>query len=103
MCSRIQFFRCPASALGIALAAFLITPARSPADDNVEFFEKRIRPILTQRCEGCHSTANGKTKGGLALDTRDGWQKGGDSGSPIVPGKPEESLLIEAVNYGNDG
>jgi hypothetical protein len=85
----------------MALASLLSLSARSAADDNIEFFEKRIRSILAERCEACHSTAKGKTKGGLALDTRDGWRKGGDSGSPIVPGKPDESLLIQAVNYAN--
>ena len=73
------------------------------ADDDVEFFEKRVRPILIDRCEKCHSAAKGKTKGNLALDTRDGWRKGGDSGSPIVPGKPEESLFIRVLQHEGDG
>ncbi|MCY2965444.1 MAG: PSD1 and planctomycete cytochrome C domain-containing protein [Planctomycetota bacterium] len=55
--------------------------------------------MLIDRCEACHSSAKGKTSGGLALDTRAGWIKGGDSGSPIVPGEPEESLLIRAVRH----
>ena len=73
------------------------------ADDDVEFFEKRIRPLLAQRCEVCHSQSRGKTSGGLALDTRHGWQQGGDSGSALLPGKPGESLLIRAVKYEEDG
>ena len=68
-----------------------------------EFFEKRIRAILVERCEGCHSTSKGKTSGGLALDTRDGWTQGGDSGTPIKPGHPDESLFIRAVRYDADG
>jgi hypothetical protein len=72
-------------------------------ESDADFFEKRIRPLLIDRCESCHSTAKGKTSGGLALDTREGWVKGGDSGSPIVSGKPEESLLIRAVKYVADG
>ena len=78
-------------------------PCTANADDGVEFFEKRIRPLLVERCEACHSGAKDKTLGGLALDTREGWRKGGDSGSPIVPGKPGESLLIRAVKYDEDG
>ncbi len=73
------------------------------AADDAEFFEKRIRPLLAERCQSCHSAASGKTSGGLALDTRDGWVKGGDSGSPIVPGKPDESLLVSAVRYDSGG
>lgn len=73
------------------------------AESDTDFFEKRIRPLLIDRCESCHSTAKGKTSGGLALDTREGWAKGGDSGSPIVSGKPDESLLIRAVKYVADG
>jgi len=67
------------------------------ADD--EFFESRIRPLLVARCQGCHATLTGKTSGGLALDSRQGWQTGGDSGPAIVPGDPEASLLLRAVKH----
>ena len=60
------------------------------------FFESRIRPLLVERCYECHS-AGKKQKGGLLLDSRAGWAKGGDSGPAIAPGKPDESLLIKAV------
>ncbi|MFN5730757.1 MAG: PSD1 and planctomycete cytochrome C domain-containing protein [Planctomyces sp.] len=68
-----------------------------------EFFEQRIRPILVQRCEGCHSRTAGKAGGGLLLDHREGWSKGGDSGTAIIPGQPDASLLIQAVRYAEDG
>ncbi|MEO1995216.1 MAG: c-type cytochrome domain-containing protein, partial [Planctomycetaceae bacterium] len=64
-------------------------PAVSVAEDGIELFEKKIRPLLAARCEACHSKAKGKTRGGLALDTRMGWQTGGDSGSPIIAGNPD--------------
>ena len=64
-----------------------------------EFFEGKIRPLLAAHCLKCHSAAEGKTKGGLALDSRDGTLKGGDSGPSIVPGNPDKSLLIRAVRY----
>src|SRR4051794_31261024 len=73
------------------------------AESDAEFFEKRIRPLLVEHCEICHSAAKGKSSGGLSLDTRDAWQKGGDNGIVIVPGKPEESLLVRAVRYDDDG
>ena len=48
----------------------------------------------------CHSAQAKKVKGGLLLDTKKGWETGGDSGQPaIVPGKPDESLIIQAVRH----
>ena len=64
----------------------------------IDFFESQIRPVLVQHCYRCHSQESGKSKGGLLLDSRIGWQVGGDSGAAIVPGKPDESLLIEAIS-----
>src|SRR5262249_54260887 len=63
------------------------------------FFEKQVRPLLVKRCYQCHSSGAKILKGGLHLDSREGWMKGGDSGPAIVPGAPEKSLLIEAVRY----
>jgi hypothetical protein len=81
-------------------AAFLIAAASTNAGADDDFFRDRIEPILQQRCYECHSHAD-KINGGLALDSRSGWEKGGDSGPAIVPGSPEKSRLIEAVRYGN--
>ncbi|MFM2166414.1 MAG: hypothetical protein RIS79_785, partial [Verrucomicrobiota bacterium] len=61
-------------------------------------FVSKIEPILKQRCFECHSHEK-KIKGGLALDSKSGWEKGGESGPAIVPGKPEVSLLIQAVSH----
>ncbi|NBP24371.1 MAG: hypothetical protein EBU81_07450, partial [Proteobacteria bacterium] len=70
--------------------------AADPA--SVEFFENRIRPVLVERCYECHSAQSESLKGGLRLDAKAGWEKGGASGSPsIIPGKPESSLLIQVV------
>jgi uncharacterized protein DUF1553/uncharacterized protein DUF1549/cytochrome c len=65
----------------------------------VEFFEKKVRPVFAEACASCHSSAAKKLKGGLRLDTPEGILKGGDSGPAVVPGKPDESLLIKAVRY----
>jgi hypothetical protein len=67
---------------------------------DVEFFEKKIRPVLVAHCAPCH--ANGKTKGGLSLASRAGLLKGGESGPVVVPGQPEKSLLLEALRYDSD-
>lgn len=82
----------------IVTFAMLALGARALADDGVDFFEKKVRPLLSERCFECHSPEK-KVKGGLRLDTRDGWVKGGDNGPAIVPGDPEKSLLISAVRY----
>lgn len=83
------------------LAVLLLLMQSAAADER--FFETSIRPLLAERCLGCHSAATGKTQGGLALDTKSGWQKGGDSGPAIVPGDVDRSLLIRAVLYHDDG
>ncbi len=64
-----------------------------------QFFESKIRPIFAAKCAKCHSAADGKSKGGLVLDTREGWAKGGDNGPAIVSGNPAKSLVIKAVSY----
>src|SRR5258706_8905538 len=69
------------------------------SDEGLDFFEKKIRPVLVERCYECHSAESKKLKGGLRLDSRDGVSKGGDSGPAVIPGKPEKSLLIKAVRF----
>ena len=89
--------------LGCALLALLGATSSAKADaftpEQIEFFEIKIRPVLAENCSQCHSAKSEKLKGGLRLDTRAGILKGGESGPAIVPGKPEESLLIKAVRY----
>jgi Protein of unknown function (DUF1553)/Protein of unknown function (DUF1549)/Planctomycete cytochrome C len=84
----------PASLGGVWLA---LSQYASADENGAEFFEKRIRPVLVERCYECHSAQAKKLKGGLRLDTREGLSAGGDSGAAIVPGNPEESLLIKSV------
>jgi hypothetical protein len=82
------------------LLPFLITLGHLPAatPQQLEFFESRIRPILAQECYECHSTAT-KQKGGLLLDSRPGWQAGGDSGPTLIPGNPSASLLLQSIRH----
>jgi Protein of unknown function (DUF1553)/Protein of unknown function (DUF1549)/Planctomycete cytochrome C len=65
-----------------------------------EFFEKQVRPILVARCQECHSGRIAMPKGGLRLDSRAAALQGGDTGPAIVPGNVKQSLLVEAINYG---
>ncbi len=79
-----------------------ITPAAAPTAAEVDFFEKKIRPVLVESCYKCHSEKAEKVRGGLLLDTREGIRRGGDSGAAVVPGDVGGSLLIEAVRSANE-
>ena len=86
--------------------------AAAPSEEDVQFFEARVRPLLVRRCGECHATAADEgdakegaadkpipAKGGLRLDSSEALRKGGDSGPAVVPGDPGASLLIEAIAY----
>jgi hypothetical protein len=81
------------------VAALLLAaaPAATAAGDpaRVEFFEKKVRPILAGHCYGCHS-ADTKPAGGLRVDDRNGLLTGGNTGPAVVPGEPGKSLLVAA-------
>ncbi len=79
----------------IVLILFILTNLVHAAD--LAHFEQRIRPLLIANCIDCHGPD--KQKGGLRLDTRAGWQTGGDSGPAITPGKLDASHLFRAVSY----
>ncbi len=82
-----------------ATASFAATPPAALPPAEIEFFESTIRPILVESCYPCHNAAEGKTKGSLALDTRDALRKGGATGPALVAGDPDQSLLIQAVRF----
>jgi mono/diheme cytochrome c family protein len=101
----MKLARCVLTMAGF-LAALAALAARSPAGDasspqSVEFFEKRVRPVLVEHCGKCHGDDPRKIKGGLRLDSRDALLKGGDSGPALVPGVPAKSRLVEALRYKN--
>ena len=91
--------------LSILLLVLLAGPSLEGAEPDrkgLDFFEAKIRPMLVTHCYECHSAgaaAKKKLKGGLLLDSRDGSRNGGESGPAVVPGKPDESLLISALNH----
>jgi cytochrome c553 len=89
------------AALAIALPSARVaeaSPLAPPDPTAVEFFEKKVRPLLANNCSICHS-AETNSKGGLRVDDRNGLINGGNSGAAVVPGKPEESLLLQAVRH----
>jgi mono/diheme cytochrome c family protein len=86
--------------LAACLSAVPLARGASVPADQLQFFEQKIRPVLVEHCYECHSARAEKLKGGLLLDSKSGWQAGGDSGDPIiVPGKPGESLLLRVLRH----
>ena len=85
--------RTEGEAAGAAAAEAGITPEQE------QFFEAKIRPVLVTHCGKCHASTAEKLRGGLRLDSREGLRLGGDSGPAIVPGQPDESLLLRAIRY----
>ena len=82
-----------------SLAALLLALSAPPAptDEDIAFFESKVRPVLVEHCISCHGEK--KQQGGLRLDTRAGVRAGGDSGPAVVSGKPGESRLVKAVRH----
>ena len=70
-------------------------------DSGIKFFDENIKPVLTTQCYSCHSSTSKDVKGGLSLDTRQGILNGGDSGPSVVPGKIDESLLLDYIESGD--
>ncbi len=90
------------SAATICLADEATTTVQSPAKaDQLEFFERSVRPILAEHCYSCHSSKAKKLKANLLVDSRAGLLRGGDSGAAIAPGDADASLLLAAVRYEN--
>ncbi len=84
---------------------FVLAQDVSPKSDSaadLEFFEKRVRPLLVQRCFECHSAKAEKLKGGLLLDSREAILTGGDSGPAAVVGDVEKSLIVQAIRFDNE-
>jgi hypothetical protein len=69
----------------------------APNVSGSKFFEERVAPVFAEKCVKCHSLTDGKVKGGLALETREGLSKGGDNGPVIVAGNPEKSVLMQRI------
>ena len=67
--------------------------------EEIDFFEKRVRPVLAENCFACHGQQAPQPMSGLRVDTRDALLRGGDRGPAVVPGKPSESRLIQAVRH----
>ena len=92
------------SPLVVVTAVFAALAVRWAAgDEGDRYFEMHIRPVLVESCYGCHSQKAGKTEGELALDNRMSVLRGGLGGAVVVPGDPDSSRLIQAMEYGEEG
>ena len=80
---------------------FLFFQLAGIADEKTDFFEKKIRPVLSENCYECHSAKSKSLKAGLLLDRKAGWERGGKNGTVIVPGEPSKSILMNALRYDN--
>jgi hypothetical protein len=85
----------------VALLVSAAIPAVSagPAPEQLEFFEKRVRPTLVRSCYPCHSAAVASPMGGLRLDTKEALLQGGKTGPAIQPGNPDASLLVQVLTH----
>ncbi|MCA9015146.1 MAG: PSD1 domain-containing protein [Planctomycetaceae bacterium] len=88
---------------GLLIAAVVLSVSqlsaaeKQPNQQQIQFFEAKIRPLLIKHCYDCHGAD--EQESGLRVDTFKGIAKGGKAGSLLIPGKPEQSLLITAVKY----
>jgi hypothetical protein len=92
----------PFACIGKLAAAEIVppSPGQAPTPEEIRFFETKIRPLLVENCLKCHGEE--KQEENLRLDSRVAALAGGDRGPAVVPGKPDESLLIKAVNHLDD-
>ena len=91
-------------AVGALLTCLLLAPLTKAdstdfSQEEIDFFESKIRPALIKHCYVCHSSRADEIQGELRLDSQAGWQAGGVSGTVIVPGRPEKSLFIAAIRH----
>lgn len=94
-----------AGSLAIVAAMACVAAADENQDDldeSLRFFERKVRPILVERCFECHSGSSKILQGGLRLDQRPRVLAGGDTGPAVVPGNPDDSLLLRSLRYDGD-
>ena len=86
------------ASLALLLVGAISALAQIPEED-LAHFESKIRPVLAERCYQCHGADPERIRGGLTLVDAAGVRAGGDSGAVLVPGEPDDSLLLEAIRY----
>ncbi len=98
---RLMNLRLICISLAVTAVVIFSLNASDLSQQEREFFEKKIRPVLVDYCYKCHSGNAREVEGGLLLDTREGIRKGGDTGRAVVPNRISESLLMNAIQHGD--
>ena len=88
------------NSVSLAVVMLLASPSLAAPTDGATLFEKKVRPVLIEKCLSCHGEK--KQAGELRVDSRKALLTGGDRGPAIVPGKPEESLLVRAIRHNEE-
>lgn len=100
---RFPFLFAWLAAMGTVYATVAVAePQESISSRDNQFYQDKIYPILSAKCFSCHSHREKKSKGGLMLDSIGAVLQGGDDGAVVIPGKPEQSLLMKAVEHAAD-
>ena len=84
-------------ALGLGATGLLLQPRAVAAQPNTDMYVKTVQPIFANNCYKCHGGDN--HRGGLQLDTKERLMKGGKDGAVVVPGHPEQSLLVTLIRH----
>ena len=87
----------PRGVYSFAIASTILVTLPMPGVRADDHFEKSVRPLLVEHCLRCHGPD--KQKGGLRVDSREALLTGGDTGAAIVPGKPDDSLFVQALKH----
>ncbi|WP_417377972.1 PSD1 and planctomycete cytochrome C domain-containing protein [Gimesia sp.] len=85
--------------LALCMFLSLLMPVSSSFADEKTFFRDSVEPILSKHCYDCHSHSAGLMEGGLTLDWQSGWKTGGTRGPAVIPGQPDQSLLIKVIQH----
>ncbi|WP_417848114.1 DUF1553 domain-containing protein [Thalassoglobus sp.] len=95
----VVFFSLSFQLLGSLALCHAEDEENSVSEVGLDFFEKKIRPVLVEHCYECHSADSKIVRGGLLVDSAEAFRKGGDSGESVVPGKPGEGTLLDALKH----
>lgn len=95
----VWFQRCSCAFLVMSLMATSLVAQEKFTQQQLDFFETKVRPLLVEHCYECHGPEASPIEGGLSLSSRKAMIAGGDTGPAIIPGQSHESLLLQSINY----
>jgi mono/diheme cytochrome c family protein len=101
LAERLSCFFLAGILLAVGLHPIFASQLSAQDASDRDFFQTQVEPLLQEKCFGCHSHDSGSMEGGLTLDSRSGWEAGGDRGPAVLPGEPDQSLLVVAIRHGD--